>query len=259
MGGTMAPEKDLPLEDLKELKQKIADVLHNSAGSVKSWNSFPFEQVTFANYTADVLREQWKRLKTRAHRQCTVEQDMELVEATLTRAGKRRASNLPSDFPKKPKSAYALFILKLSKKGLLQNKDRFVEAGRLWRELDPEKKEKFFKKYKLAVQKHGIEVEQFRAAHPELTDALKTKRKANEKTAQVRQEPASSSSSSNKPVDPCESGFQKFILAKQEKYAKKYNLEGEDLKKKLKKKFDRLSAEKQQKWENCDITENGID
>ncbi|CDW57618.1 hypothetical protein TTRE_0000591001 [Trichuris trichiura] len=258
MDDTMAPEKEIPLEHLKELKQKIADVFHNNAGSIKSWNSFPFEQVTFADYTADTLREQWRRLKSKAHRQCTIEQDMELVEATLNRAGKRRTNKLPSDFPKKPLSAFSLFILKLSKKGVLNHKDRFSEAAMLWKQLDPAKKEKFLKKQRLALLKHGKEVERFKAAHPEFTDALKTKRRPNKKTAQVSEQPTSSSSSNDEPVDLHESGLQKFMLAKQEKYARKYNLKGEELKKKLIKKFDHLSVEKQLKWKNCALTENGI-
>uniref|UniRef100_A0A5S6QLY3 HMG box domain-containing protein n=1 Tax=Trichuris muris TaxID=70415 RepID=A0A5S6QLY3_TRIMR len=193
-----------------------------------------------------------------------MEQDIDLIDALLKRAKDRRRLDLPSDFPKKPISAYNIFLSKVIKNGSLleyDSKDRFVQAARIWKGLDPAKKEKFFKKYRLAVEKHDVQMEEFKAAHPELNirPTPKSKRKLDAKTVRNEQQPSTSHPSTSKHVDLHEASFQCFALAKQDKYAEKYNLRGEDLMKKLRRKFDRMSADKQQKWHDFVTKENCID
>lgn len=230
--------------DLMVLRDKIVEFLRCARDDVHSWNEFPFDMVKFGEYTANDLRHQWLALKQKACGASSIETDMVVINAFLTREsfiqthaimnGKGRAVKAPEEQEKRALNAYQIFLAEYVKGSTKDKGMTFAEAASVWRSFGDEEKEK----YLISAMMENLK----QTAHKLLNKHASPKKDCDVACNSGAVAEAKKQKVNDNSCASDDSGFQAYYQAKYMKYAGKYS--GDSLTLKLREKYNKLDEEK---------------
>ncbi|CAG5133036.1 unnamed protein product, partial [Candidula unifasciata] len=154
-------------EDKKKLLGAVLEMGgNNNTKSFKTVeSSITWENIKVEGKSAEECKAMYQKLISKVRKYRTMQEI--IADAVAFVEGPGRLSEYP-DVPKKPPTAFSLFVMKRSKKFPdVKGTDRMKVFANDWNELSEEKKETYKKKYLKLKKKYEEELEIFRQNHPD--------------------------------------------------------------------------------------------